>query len=578
MRPEGATSLAILHRSPFDLQQMLEPAGRHRRLHRPVGAARTHERIQLALCQALVGLAHRLVHRGEGAPGRGRQAITETGEVARRQREFGESVGRRERHQRRRQALADDAHLLGRAREHEQHVGARLVEGFRAAQRLVEIVDPPCIGAGDDHEVGIGARRQRFLDLLDHESGRHQVIDADVMLDPPRQQLILDLDCGDARRLAHRDRAAHVDRVAPTPAGVEDDRQLAYGPHVHHDLDHLGQRQVGLGDAFEPAERTAAQIERLEPCLLGEPRHDRIERHRGNDEAFAAHELSELFQAKAPFDAAWFVLDPPSPCKSHSNRPARASGRHAQRSMIGPSDMTLRWRAAVLAILVAVCTGGLALAQTSVDLQLVLAVDASGSVNQYRFDLQKQGYAEAFRNPRVLKAIRSGIAGAIAVTVVQWTGPDLQIQVIDWTLVKDERSANAFAAAIEDTPRQLFSGGTSVSGAIDHAVTLLLNSARDYPGARRTIDVSGDGANNRGRPAHLARDDAVRAGITINGLPILALEPGLDRYYYDNVIGGPGAFMVTAQTYETFAEAVLKKLITEIAVRPSNEVAIQSAR
>src|SRR5229473_2307300 len=153
--------------------------------------------------------------------------------------------------------------------------------------------------------------------------------------------------------------------------------------------------------------------------------------------------------------------------------------------MVGPSDMTLRWRAAVLAILVAACTGGLALAQTSVDLQLVLAVDASGSVNQYLFDLQKQGYAEAFRNPRVLKAIRSGIAGAIAVTVVQWTGPDLQMQVIDWTLVKDERSANAFAAAMEDTPRQLFSGGTSISGAIDHAVTLLLNSARDYPGARR---------------------------------------------------------------------------------------------
>lgn len=240
--------------------------------------------------------------------------------------------------------------------------------------------------------------------------------------------------------------------------------------------------------------------------------------------------------------------------------------------------MTSRWRAAVPATLVAVCTGGVALAQTSVDLQLVLGVDASGSVNQYRFDLQKQGYAEAFRNPRVLKAIRSGIAGAIAVTVVQWTGPDLQIQVIDWTLVKDERSANAFAAAIEDTPRQLFSGGTSISGAIDHAVALLLNSARDYPGARRTIDVSGDGANNRGRPAHLARDDAVRAGITINGLPILALEPGLDRYYYDNVIGGPGAFMVTAQTYETFAEAVLKKVITEIAVRPSNEAAIQSER
>jgi len=226
------------------------------------------------------------------------------------------------------------------------------------------------------------------------------------------------------------------------------------------------------------------------------------------------------------------------------------------------------WQARMLGLVVAVLAAMPAAAQTAVDLQLVLAVDASGSVNQYRFDLQKQGYAEAFRNPRVLKAIRSGIAGAIAVTVTQWTGPDLQIQVVDWTVIKDEGSANRFAGAIEDTPRQLFSGGTSISGAIDHGVTLLLNSARTYPGARRTIDVSGDGANNRGRSAHLARDDAVRNGITINGLPILALEPGLDRYYYDNVIGGPGAFMVTAQTYEAFAEAVLKKLIIEIAARP----------
>jgi Protein of unknown function (DUF1194) len=226
------------------------------------------------------------------------------------------------------------------------------------------------------------------------------------------------------------------------------------------------------------------------------------------------------------------------------------------------------WRARTLGLVVAALVAMPAAAQTAVDLQLVLAVDASGSVNQYRFDLQKQGYAEAFRNPRVLKAIRSGIAGAIAVTVTQWTGPDLQIQVVDWTVIKDEGSANRFAGAIEDTPRQLFSGGTSISGAIDHGVTLLLNSARTYPGARRTIDVSGDGANNRGRAAHLARDDAVRNGITINGLPILALEPGLDRYYYDNVIGGPGAFMVTAQTYEAFADAVLKKLIIEIATRP----------
>src|SRR5262245_15283662 len=122
--------------------------------------------------------------------------------------------------------------------------------------------------------------------------------------------------------------------------------------------------------------------------------------------------------------------------------------------------LLVAWLAAVAAATVAP-----ALAQTSVDLQLVLAVDASGSVNQYRFDLQKQGYAEAFRNPRVLRSIRSGIAGAIAVTVTQWTGPDLQIQTIDWTVVKDEGSANRFAGAVEDTRRQLVSAGTSIIGA-----------------------------------------------------------------------------------------------------------------
>ena len=122
---------------------------------------------------------------------------------------------------------------------------------------------------------------------------------------------------------------------------------------------------------------------------------------------------------------------------------------------------------------------------------------------------------------------------------------------------------HAFADAVARAPRQLFGGGTSISGVIDHAMTLFATT--ELRGARRVIDVSGDGANNRGRPASEARDEAVSAGVTINGLPILALEPGLDLYYRDNVIGGPGAFMVPAQTYETFAEAVLKKLVIEIA-------------
>jgi hypothetical protein len=204
-----------------------------------------------------------------------------------------------------------------------------------------------------------------------------------------------------------------------------------------------------------------------------------------------------------------------------------------------------------------------AAAQTAVDLQLVLAVDASGSVDQLRFGLQKQGYVAAFRHERVLQAIRSGPNQAIGVTMLQWTGPTMQVEVVGWTMVGDEESAASLAAAIERVPRQLFGGGTSISGAIDRAVTLLGKSP--FRGARRVVDISGDGSNNRGRPVNLARDEAVAAGIGINGLPILALEPGLDRYYYDNVIGGPGAFIVVARDFESFGEAILKKLITEIA-------------
>jgi len=202
-------------------------------------------------------------------------------------------------------------------------------------------------------------------------------------------------------------------------------------------------------------------------------------------------------------------------------------------------------------------------AEAAVDLQLVLAVDASGSVNMPRFNLQMRGYAAAFRNPRVLGAIQSGISQAIAVTMIQWTGPRLQVLVVPWMVVKDEASAEALAAAIEHTPRNLFGGGTSISGAIDYSRLILRQSP--FTATRRTIDVSGDGANNSGRPASIARDEAVRDGITINGLPIVSVEPDLDTYYFQNVIGGPGAIMVPADSYESFAEAILKKLIQEIA-------------
>jgi hypothetical protein len=207
-------------------------------------------------------------------------------------------------------------------------------------------------------------------------------------------------------------------------------------------------------------------------------------------------------------------------------------------------------------------------AQKQVSVALVLALDTSFSVSNGRFELQKQGYAAAFRNPRVLSAIRSLATQSVAVTMFQWTGPLLHVVVADWALVHDQASASAFAGAIAAAPRRLFRGGTSISGAIDYSRVLLAQSP--FRGDRRVIDISGDGSNNSGRPAIAARNEAVADGISINGLPILTVEPGLDRYYFDNVIGGPGAFMIPAQNYDTFADAILKKLISEIAMMPAN--------
>jgi hypothetical protein len=205
----------------------------------------------------------------------------------------------------------------------------------------------------------------------------------------------------------------------------------------------------------------------------------------------------------------------------------------------------------------------------SVDLALVLAVDASGSVDQARFELQKQGYVAAFRHPRVVGAITSGPTQSIAVIMMQWTGPALQVTAVPWTRIFDAASANAFADKIAAAPRALFGGGTSISGAIDTSMGLLFDNP--YKAARRVIDVSGDGSNNRGRPVRAARDEATAKRVAINGLPILALEPDLDRYYEQNVIGGPGAFVIAAKDFETFGEAILKKLIAEIArVEPSD--------
>lgn len=147
--------------------------------------------------------------------------------------------------------------------------------------------------------------------------------------------------------------------------------------------------------------------------------------------------------------------------------------------------------------------------------------------------------------------------------MVQWTGPRLHIESLPWSIIRDQTSAEAVASAIDGSPRRLFGGGTSLSGAIDYAMSMLV--ACPYASSRRVIDISGDGSNNSGRPSTQARDDAVGQGVIINGLPILTVEPDLDSYYRDNVIGGEGSFLIAIRSFEDFGEAIVKKLVSEIA-------------
>src|SRR4051794_19256187 len=154
------------------------------------------------------------------------------------------------------------------------------------------------------------------------------------------------------------------------------------------------------------------------------------------------------------------------------------------------------WRCAhrAAALLWVCAIGTPAAAQTAVDLQLALMVDASGSVNQYRFQLQKRGYVDALRNPKILAAILGGRSQSIAISMVQWTGPFLHVPVLPWTLLKDEAAVKSAASIIEQTPRALYGGGTSISGAIDYAMGMFQQSP--FKSERQVMDISGDGTNN----------------------------------------------------------------------------------
>jgi hypothetical protein len=222
---------------------------------------------------------------------------------------------------------------------------------------------------------------------------------------------------------------------------------------------------------------------------------------------------------------------------------------------------------ALVALIVSPVVGARAQSPSSpleeVDLELVLMTDASGSVDMREYALQRVGYFQAFRDPRVVDAIRSGYHRKIAVAYIEWTGPFLQVPIADWTVLSDAESIEAFAAKLQAAPRILFGGGTSVGAAIQYGADSI--DANRFTAQRKVIDVSGDGANTSGPLARTSRDRVVARGFTINGLPILTDEPFLDRYYQDEVVGGPGAFMIPASNFEDFARAIRTKLIREIA-------------
>lgn len=215
-----------------------------------------------------------------------------------------------------------------------------------------------------------------------------------------------------------------------------------------------------------------------------------------------------------------------------------------------------------------------AAASREVDLLLVLAADVSRSVDSAKFHLQRSGYAAALADPRVLEAIGSGRERRIAVIFVEWSGATAQEIVVDWTLIAGAADARRFGDRLLEAPRA-FAERTSISGAIDFSLAQLERAP--FTALKRTIDISGDGTHNSGRDVRAARDEALARDVTINAIAILSERPlpwnpdhthppgGLAGYFRDNVIGGPGAFVLEAASFEAFGHALINKLVAEIA-------------
>lgn len=215
-----------------------------------------------------------------------------------------------------------------------------------------------------------------------------------------------------------------------------------------------------------------------------------------------------------------------------------------------------------------------AIAAEPVDVMLVLVTDVSRSVDDTEFTMEKQGYSAALADPQVLAAIKGGAIGQIAVAYVEFAGSYEVRTVVDWHIVRDAASAASFTSEIEAAQRSYW-GRTSISAGIDHAMQMLVEGG--FEAQRRVIDVAGDGTNNSGREVADARDDAVKAGVTINGLAIINEHPvsytfahvqppgGLTNWYAENVTGGTGSFVVEVRSFQAFGEAMTRKLLNEIA-------------
>ena len=231
-------------------------------------------------------------------------------------------------------------------------------------------------------------------------------------------------------------------------------------------------------------------------------------------------------------------------------------------------------RSWLIGLVAAACLGApIAVAET-VDLQLILAADVSISVDNQEFELQREGYASAITSEAVLNAIRAGPHRAIAVSFIEWSGPQKQRVVADWTVIRDGEMATVFANTLRTAPRS-FADATAIGSAIDFAMRHFNESGVESE--RRIIDISGDGDSNSGRPVEYARDDAVRAKVVINGLAIVNEHPlpgfighiqpvgGIGHYYRTRVAGGPGSFVLQIESFDGFAEAIERKLVAEIA-------------